>query len=273
MDRHAFLQSIKNLPPRQILGRTPSRPDRRTLRLSDYLPLGKLPPLYRKQDYLVKVPDPCGAMLNDQLGDCVIAGYGHAIQGWTGSAASEQTIPDSSILAGYEAVGGYVPGEPNTDQGCDMLSAAKYWRSTGLVDCEGKAHKIDAFASVDIGNLWEIRYAIQLFGGFYAGWGLPNTAQNQTTWWVVQKGGSGAPYSWGGHCTWVGGFNVERNVFILKSWGDTYYATLEFMLTYMDEGYALISKDFLDANGVSPSELNLAQMDADLGVVTAPRGK
>lgn len=268
MDRHAFLETIKNRPSRKMMGRLPSPTDRRTLQLGNYLDLAKLPPLYKKQDYLVKVPDPCGTMLNDQLGDCVVAAYGHAIQAWTGSASTEVTVPDASILLGYEAVGDYVPGEPSTDQGCDMLTACRYWRKTGLLDGHGNRHKIEAFAAVQPGNLHEIRYAIQLFGGFYAGWGLPKTAAEQTTWWVVQKNGPGRPYSWGGHCTWVGGFNVERNVFILKSWGDTYYATLHFMLTYMDEGYALISKDFLQANGIAPSGLNLVQMEADLAAVT-----
>lgn len=256
------LDLVKALPKGKMLGRVPSPHDSRTLRLAKYLP--NKPPLFKKQDFLVKAPDPCGMMLNDQLGDCVIAAMGHAIQGWTGSATSELTIPDCDILKGYEDVGGYVPGDPSTDNGCDMLAGCKYFRGTGLIDSKGVAHKIDAFASVEIGNLNEIRYAIQLFGGFYAGWAMPITAQTQDTWFVVQKGGAGAPDSWGGHATWVGGFNVERNVFILKSWGTTYYATLHFMLTYMDEGYALISKDFLKANGVSPSMLDLAQMDKDL---------
>lgn len=266
-DQLAKLALIKDLPRGKMLGRNPSVYDSRTLRLATYFK--NLPALYKHQDYLVKVPDPCGAMLNDQLGDCVIAGYGHAIQGWTGSATSELTVPDKNILKAYEDVGGYVPGNPNTDQGANMLTACKYFRRTGLIDGSGIAHKIDAFAAIEIGNLNEIRYAIQLFGGFYAGFAMPESSQSQTTWWVVKKGGGGAPGSWGGHCVWIGGFNFDRNVFILKSWGDTYYATLHFVLTYMDEGYALVSKDFLTANGVSPSTLDLAQMDADVIKVAA----
>ncbi len=248
------------------LGRNPSIVEPRNLKLGKYLKT--LPPLYHHQDFLVKAPDPCGMMLNDDLGDCVIAAYGHAIQGWTGSATSELTVPDSSILKGYEDVGGYVPGDPSTDNGCDMLTACKYWKKTGLVDAKGVAHKIDAYAEINVGDLNEVRYAIQLLGGFYAGWALPITAQPEGTWYVG-KGGNAAPGSWGGHCTWVGGFNMDRNVFIMKSWGDTYYATIEFVLTYMDEGFALVSKDFLAANGVSPSVLDLAQMEADAEALAA----
>jgi hypothetical protein len=37
----------------------------------------------------------------------------------------------------------------------------------------------------------------------------------------------------------------------------------------MDEGFALVSKDFLAANGVSPSVLDLAQMEADAEALAA----
>ena len=80
-------------------------------------------------DYLATLPDGppsldntsgiggWGEMMNDRLGCCTCSTAGHMIQTWTAQAHNEVTVPDAAILAAYEAVGGYIPGNDSTDNG------------------------------------------------------------------------------------------------------------------------------------------------------------
>ncbi len=83
--------------------------------------------------------------LNDRLGDCVVAAGYHFKGLITGNLGTEYIASQANILHDYEKIGGYVPGNPSTDQGCDMATAMNYWAKTGFAD--GK--KIVAWMSVD----------------------------------------------------------------------------------------------------------------------------
>ena len=171
------------------LGKLAPRVDPRTPKLHDFL----AGPLYTpaKQDWPAagKIGY-WGMMLNDQLGDCVIASKGHLVILFTTLTGAHKNVilPDSVILAGYEAVGGYVPGKPNTDQGCNMLTAAQYYQSVGF-----GGHKITAYASVDYMNAPLLQAGVNLFGGVDLGVALPVTVQDQTgpgKVWDVPAGGA-----------------------------------------------------------------------------------
>jgi hypothetical protein len=115
------------------LGKHPKVVDRlrRTLQIRDYLDLPSLPPPPPSRDWTCGITN-FGEMLNNQLSDCVAAAAGHMIQVWTAANGQEITVPDSAIQQAYQDVGGYVPGDPSTDNGMDMLSFLKYWRTTGV---------------------------------------------------------------------------------------------------------------------------------------------
>ena len=68
------------------------------------------------------------------LGDCVIAGGYHVEAVWTGNAGQLFTATDAQIVADYGAIGGYVPGDPSTDNGCDEQTAFNYWTKTGFAN-------------------------------------------------------------------------------------------------------------------------------------------
>src|SRR5262245_58839678 len=55
---------------------------------------------------------------NDTLGDCVIAGGWHVLGIWTGNAGHLVMGTNAQITSDYSSIGGYVPGDPSTDQGC-----------------------------------------------------------------------------------------------------------------------------------------------------------
>lgn len=98
------------------LGKLPAAHDPRTLQFGNYAAALPAPPPARSW-FVHQIPD-YGVMLNDTLSDCVPAATGHAVQIWTSDATGVMaTVPDSAILAAYSLMGGYVPGNPATDQG------------------------------------------------------------------------------------------------------------------------------------------------------------
>ena len=127
-------------------------------------------------------------MLNDTLGDCTIAGVGHAVQVWTANAGAMVTMPDATIEQFYEQWDGYVPGNPSTDKGGIELDVLNDWQKGGFA-----GHALLAFADPKPANLTEIRQSIALFGGVYIGLSLPMTAQTQDVWDVVPKAAAPMP--------------------------------------------------------------------------------
>jgi hypothetical protein len=247
------------------LGRKAIKTDSRTLRLARYLTKA-LPAPPASINYLGKVTN-FGMMLNDNLGDCTIAALGHAVQVWTMNAGGEITLPDSTILTGYEDFCGYDPSDPSTDQGGVILDVLNDFKSQGL-----GAYSIDGFASVSIRNTRELKQAITLFGCVDIGINLPISAQNQTTVWdVVPDDGTGntVPGSWGGHSISVCAFGGTSKFLTSVSgitWGSPIEITPAFWFKYVDEAYAMLSPAWLTAAG-APNGFNLAQLEADLAAI------
>lgn len=248
-----------------MLGKKTPRYDVRTLHLARYL-TPALPPPPNQCDWTSKMSFPCGEMLNDQLGDCTCAAAGHAIQLWTANSRAEITVPDSAILSAYEAVSGYVPGNPSSDQGAVELDVLKYWRTTGI-----GGHKLDAFADVSMAALDDRKQTVALFGCAYIGLALPLTAQNQIgkIWDVTDPSLSGdaAPGSWGDHAVIVVAYTPDG--WLVITWGQLQFVTERFMLAYCDEWHAPLSLDWLNKSGVASSGIALPLLTRDLGVIGA----
>jgi hypothetical protein len=190
------------------LGKHPAKHDPRTLKLAKYLTTA-LPEPPANVDWTVAAKAPWGMMLNDTLGDCTCAAMGHEVQVATANHGHEVTVSNQNVLSAYEAVGGYVPGQPNTDNGANMLDVLKYWRAVGI-----GGHKIVGFAKVNPLDWLEVRQAIELFAGMYVGLALPLSAQNQNCWSLSGAGprpfaADFQPGSWGGHCVFVPGYTAE----------------------------------------------------------------
>jgi hypothetical protein len=247
------------------LGKAPVKTDIRTLQLEYYLDADKLPIVPGVIDWGATQPKSWGAMLNDEIGDCVLAAQGHLVQLWTHNRPDGKmvTIPDSAVLQAYHDVGGYVPGQPSTDQGANMLDALKYWRKTGI-----GGHKIAAFVQVNPRHEAMVRAALWLFGGLYAGYSLPESASTQDLWDVSPEGiltGEYAPGSWGGHA--VCHLSQDRSESRCITWGYVQPMTERFVRTYCDELYAVLSEDWFTA-GKSVAGFDLSALTADLGIVT-----
>ncbi len=240
------------------LGRKAIKTDSRTLAFAKYL-TPALPPPPPTADWTKGIAD-WGMMLNDTLGDCTIAGLGHAVQVWTANTGSIVTVPDPTIQSYYQQWDGYVPGDPNTDNGGVELDVLNDFQKNGFA-----GHKLLAFADPKPANLAEIRQSIFLFGGVYIGLSLPMTAQSQDVWDVVPNGGANAKKgSWGGHCVFVPEY--DTNGFTCITWGQPKTMTLAFWKKYCDEAHTLLAQDWLTAKG-SPAGFNQTQLQTDLHAI------
>lgn len=238
------------------LGKRAPRVAEKALRLEAYLPAG-LPPAPVSADWGIAVqPAAWGPLGNLDVGDCTCAAIAHAIQVWTAAAGSPRCPADADVLAFYSAVGGYVPGNPLTDQGAVISDVLTRWSTDGLA-----GDHLAAAAKVDATELEKVKRAIALLGCADIGLELPTSAQSQDIWDVVDDDGG----PWGGHCVLLTGYDLDGLTCI--TWGAPKRLTWAFLARYMDECWALVSSDFLRASGASPDALNLEQMTADLAAL------
>jgi hypothetical protein len=242
--------------------------------------LGKLPPkhivgLPLLTDYTTALPAPppvvdygknimnLSMMLNDQLGDCTVAAIGSAIESWTSSAQpSEAVLSDAVVLQVYKAVSGY-DGTPDTDNGAACADVLRYWYDTPIA-----GHALSAFASLRPGNHADIMNAIWLFGACYIGVQLPLTAQ--TGPWDVAEGasiltGNSAAGSWGGHCITIVAYDQQGLTCV--TWGALKTMTWRFWDSYCDEAFGILSKDWVETSGNSPSGFDYEKLMADMAAL------
>ncbi len=257
------------------LGKRAPRIDPRTLRLAKYVKA--LPPPPKTMGYIDAVHD-WKLFLNDSLGDCTCAAAGHQIMQWTTYATKEVIPTDAAILQAYEAVSGYNPNDPSTDQGAVILDVLNYWRKHGIA-----GHKIAAFAQINPSNFVEIQQAVALFGSVYLGVGLPVSAQDPRTdqnglpIWEVPTDGpimDGSPGSWGGHAIPAVGYKasaIKNGGLRVVSWGQLFDMSWNFLAAYCDEAWAIVTPDWIEQNGKSPSGFDLATLLSDLSAVTAAK--
>ena len=194
-------------------------------------------------------------LANDQLGDCAEAGAMHLIQAETANAGNPLHATTQQTIELYSAVTGYNPNDPSTDQGTDLLSLLQYWKSNGInvTDAAGKVvnHKILGWASLDLSSVAQMRYANYAFGGTYLGIQCPQSAEDDTSNWKYKDG---SPII-GGHC--INGVGQGADGGHIISWGLSIPFNWDFMLNYLDEGYCVVSQSWLNAQGKSPSGLDL----------------
>lgn len=250
------------------LGKRPPSNDPRTLRLAKYLDLAQLPPIPESTNRSTAYAQGFPMFLNDQLGDCTCAAVAHMQQFWGDLSGKAEPLTDDDVLKLYEAVGGYVPGQPDTDQGAVETDVLNYWRHHGIKEGLLRHKHIQAYAAIDVEDLTTVKAATYLFDGIYTGVALPITAQTQDVWDVVPGGGAHAEKgSWGGHAVPVVDFNADGVVLI--TWGQLKTATWAFWTTYFEEAYGVLSSDARNHKGLSPEGYKLAALRADLAAVTA----
>ena len=210
----------------------------------------------------------------DGIGDCTIAAFGHMIQSWTRYASTEVTVPASSVLKAYVAVtrmegGAYDPQTGENDNGCDPGDVLSYMKSTGMADSSGKVHKVAGYAAFgDPTDEELLAQVLNTFGNVYVAINFPDSAMSQfddgEPWSVVQ----GSPID-GGHMIdlqrrSVGGVGILKYI----TWGKPQPTTRGFQKAYAADAFAVVSEDWVRANGTTIEGLNLTQLLSDMQYVS-----
>ncbi len=212
---------------------------------------------------------------NDTLGDCVIAGMAHVVGVLTGNSGTKPFVYNNQqIIELYSAIGGYVPGDPSTDQGCDEQTALNYWMQHGAwppntpAPKGGDEHNIAGWVAVDATNPEEYRTAMWLFENLYFGlelpdkWITPAPSDSGFVWDVA-----GAPDPNNGHC--VVGVGYTAQGVTIDSWGMTGTITDAAIAKYCVQSangaiYTVVGMDAINkATEKAPSGLDWSQLVAD----------
>lgn len=242
------------------LGKLPPKFDSRTLKLANYLVSSALPPLLPIVNWSDAVSVAWGMMDNDQLGDCTCAGLGHIVMTVTSNADGIVVPTDAEILQMYEVVGGYQPGDPNTDQGATELDALNFMRQTGLAGV-----KVDAFADVDQSKLDEVKMTVQLFGAAYIGVNILQADMDNfragRPWDVGANDGAVL----GGHAIPIVDFDESGGNCV--TWGTLQPFTWRWFTARCDEVHAPLFFKWISDLGISPSGLDLARLESDVQAV------
>jgi hypothetical protein len=241
------------------LGKLPAVFDRRTLKLSNYLDLPKLPPLPAEGSDWFKKVSAFNMAGNDDYGDCVMAGGpAHMKQVWTANAGRREVItPDKQVIAAYLKLTG------GLDTGLNLLEMLKAWRTTGFF-----GSKIGAFVSINPKKAIQLQYTNWIFGGVLMGLMLPKSIEGQKIWEVPPGGpvGDGEPGSLGGHCVNMG--VAIPYLYCVGTWGMKQPMALTFPTVYADEAYGMISLDWFTVAHKTPTGLAWKDLMSDLAAVT-----
>lgn len=221
-------------------------------KLSDFIDIGiatlVLPPSTNWRAKATKSLD--RMYLNDQYGDCVIAGSAHHEGVWTANDTPETAVAtDQEILATYRGWCGHL----GNDAGCIITQVLDKWRSEGLL-VNGVRRKIDGYADCNNTNKDLVKAAIHLFGALKLGIMLPRDWTNNAVWDVTSS-----PI--------VGGHDVaaidydDRGVYV-SSWGRVYLITwAAFQSTkWVEECWVVLSASWYNNDQLSPSGVSVAQL-------------
>jgi hypothetical protein len=247
-------------------GKGPATADPRDLKFSTYRTATALPPPPADWGYDdVITADGWGMLGNDTVGDCVWAGFAHEVILASTVAGHPTAFTDEGVLSDYSAVTGYVPGDESTDNGTNVRDGLNYRRSTGIIDAAGQRHKIGAYLALDVtriaaGDFSEVAEAVYLMGAVGIGIQVPESAETEFSAHEMWSYVPDSPNA-GGHYVPI---IAQRKHVECVTWGRVQDVGLRFLEHYVDEAWAIVSPDFLDASGESPQGFDLAQLTADL---------
>lgn len=252
-----------------VFGRKRPSPFTPKLHLKNYLLHANLAAPPASVSYASKASASLSQMyLNDQLGDCVIAGGYHVVGTTTGNATGTPFIAtQNQIIADYSAIGGYVPGDPNTDNGCDEQTALNYWKSHGFAD----GTKIAGWLAVDATNVTEVMQAMYLFENLFFGLELPDAWVNPFPSSSGFTWNDGTPDPNNGHCVVGVGYNAQGVQ--IDTWGmigTMTWAAVSHLCSAAGGGelYVMLTPDMI-AKGqtVAPNGLNWYQLATDFNTM------
>lgn len=190
---------------------------------------------------------------NATYGDCTMAGVAHLIAAWNVEVKEADKIPDeAAVVKEYFTLTG------DKDSGLAEADVLATWRNSGLF-----GEKIAAYAPVNPKDILAIHQAIAFYGGCYLGIECPRSAQEQFAAKQPWTYDPNSPID-GGHCIVALGFN-EQGV-ECATWGGIALVTYPFLAHFLDEAWAILSNELVQAEKDSLG-ISLEALEADLDKV------
>lgn len=267
-------------------GYLPSDPERFRLTLESYVRPGAavaLPPvpLSADVDRAGKVtewpmycngPDPENALVTpgspDGCGDCTCAAIGHMIQAWTAYAGTEVTVPAASVISLYSAVSGYDPQTGANDNGADPQSVLEHLRSDGITDTAGHVHKVAGYAAFgNPANELLLGQVLDVFGSVYVAVNLAQAQEDQFSAGQPWAYDAGSP-SLGGHMICLQRRATGADILRYVTWGELQPANKAFQAHQAAEAFAVVTEDWIAANGTTVEGMDLEQLLSDMSAVS-----
>ncbi len=148
-------------------------------------------------------------------------------------------------------------GNNPTDTGLELEDVLCYAKNVGVF-----GYKILAFAAVTPSNDKDWWYGVQMYGGLYVAAKLPNQlfAGDPTRPWV---GNMGPANPANGHCF------VSEQFGSIVSWSKIIQTDPIFRGGYMDKAFIIITDQWMEANGKSPSGYDIQTLIADASALSA----
>jgi hypothetical protein len=271
------------MPDAGKLGRLPFDRERPRLTLEKYInPRAKLsqaglPPvsLYEDVDRSSQVTS-WPMYENDKLGCCTIAAMAHMFGAWSRYATgTEALFTNDEIVAAYSACSGYNPadngpgGNP-TDAGAQMSDVLAYAQSTGFTDTTGHVHKVAGYAA--LGNPADedlLGQVLDVFGSVYTGFNVQDHMMAQFE--------AHQPWTYEPGDAWVGGHCVplqrrqpagsRHGILQYITWGAAQQADFGWQANTVEEAWAVVTEDWIRANGTSVEGLDVQQLLSDMSYV------
>lgn len=212
---------------------------------------------------------------NDELGDCLPAAFNHVMGVETANADAPFLPTDADVTKDYEAIGGYIDGNPSTDNGCDEITGLNYYQQHGWRN----GTKALGWISIDGTNKAHVQLAMYAFEHVVFAtelptpWISPFPSGDGFVW-----GAAGAPNPENGHA-YMGVGHGPRGIAI-DTWAllglQTYEAIAAYNVPSAGGGvYALLTPDQLAKgmikcpNGIAWADL-ISDFDALGGHVPLP---
>jgi hypothetical protein len=188
---------------------------------------------------------------NDKYGDCTFAGAYHAKM-----AVAQIDGIKESLLSDQEVVDAYLAYTKGADQGAVEADLLAHWKSEGLF-----GSKIAAYAPSDHHDFDEIKSIVNTFGFCYIGILVPAPCmeqfQNHEPWDLT--GTPADEQIEGGHCVIIVGYDEE--VFYVVTWGEIQAVTKRWLKTYLEETWAIITPEAVEAGKIRDFRLEDLKTD------------
>jgi hypothetical protein len=201
--------------------------------------------------------------LNDQIGDCTIAGIIHAAQIWAEIAGVKYTYPGDAVTKSvyFDLTGG-------SDTGLQLTQVIEYCSKPNPL-----GFQLIGAATVDITDYQLMRQALYNFGCLYWAFEVPASAEADFAAhkpWTLQNPPD--QNILGGHCTVANGTQRETvispvpkgNLYDHVTWAAQTEMTQGFYEYYGSQAYVLVPKWYADCGHDALQKLDSAKMLSDL---------